>query len=990
MSKLRKGTAGYERTKKDLKEKLVIDEITKIAKKLKGSISLDIKPESIVHGKIFNDNTVQMMSHLDNKKTLLEEHRNLLIVVVSKDPNSIHFAEQQQSSSTDKRKLANNNQTIYDFAKSNMTELGLGESYEDKNVYVVKNETGVQIAPLVSTMLRSQWPKDGYPDLDKVIDPSFFVNYQRQLGFFTPSLNRGDFTETDLLTSLTRIAIVKEEDIVTKVSMGDRDFSYIDPTKRVLPIAFGEIVPASVGKTRQGHAQYVINTTRPGSEPYVDSINRVEFLNKLGFKLDAFAKSINDKQSTIALNKAISRVRLDNASSREVDLFKGRTVEFRYTRKFFKDVPAIDKDGRFLRIGDEIQYNTEEVEVQYIRFDNGMVMALADDFESWQEVTTVLPVFDNEGNIYNKEVTTAICKNATDGAIYLSDRVKSAYFDKAFSRSYGGIQFRAFGYQKGLAVFVPNLLLMTGADIVSFDGSRKASLDPYLDGNEELTFSVVNVTREPKVQETNRFARQGMTNAFLDKEMTSSAYETSEKHFKKAFEFDLETLNALIGVEEIQIGDKEGYNDMMSTLAVSNDSTTTTYLSSNPDLALKSATLKDKTTTLVSSITKDFKNGHAFLDDAYTRHMVVDPIAILSYMKAGKIGVIDGVGTKIGIASDNVLDIGKRLDGTYYLKSGNALLVRYPNLDKREVIKTGKNKFYDEKTRQLYETYVGKGYFKGLVLFSLWDMNPEGMSGADYDGDTCLIINDDLLVAKFKKGPLFLDYSLVQDESGKFEIVEGCPFSTPAKELDIHSLIPKEKYNLISKYGLSTGSSYGSIEFNSFALYEENKDEFLDLIYPIIQYFILVNLKGNDIGRYTNLLTTVTAIKSEVSADTNTALATLKVLEVLAKQNEGTQAGIDLLSQANDVLIIIDALNREYKGYENLQILLTATVRWEIDAAKHGGAYRDKFTFLEAFDGIDNEGYRANVQHLMDIEDKFDISLQRLFANREEVLNIVE
>lgn len=960
--------------------KLTINNVERKETKMEGSVALNITSPKL--GVINDDYTVRLLTHLDNKVDIIKRNKLCILGIMSLDARSPYFSEIQQSSSTDKRRLANNTKTEYKFAKANFSQYGQVQTESDKLVYLDKFEAGVETASMISDIISSSMPPQGYKGFLQMSSVELQA-YSKQLGFFRPEIDNHELEIKDILVALNKIAIVKEEDIVVKSSYDNRNISFINPTKSVLPIAFGEVVPASVGKTRQGHAQYLFTMADEArSKGYLETMNRVVFLQKLGLKLSAFAKITNDNMVEVALAKMITRIRLDNSSSIATDLFKDRKVVSQHTETLYMDVPVLVNDEYTYDEDGKIISELVPQEVDVLVFDNGMTMKLAPDFIVHQKVETLVTTFSLNGEVSSKTVVKVFPRSATDGAIYMSDEIRKQYFDKAFGKTYGGLQFRAFGYQKGLTVFVPNLRYFFNADIVSFDGSRKADIKEYLKDNDELTFSVLNFTREPKVKEVNRFARQGMTNAFGSKQVVEDAFAMSAEHFNRALEFEKESLKSLLGVDEISSDDEEAYQDMINTLLNSNDSTTTQFLSANLDLALKSGNMKNKANTLISSVMKKFKNGHAYLDDSYTRHMLVDPLAILSYIKKGRIGVIKEKVKQIGISKDSIVDIGKNANGEYYLKEGSSTLTRYPNADVREVRKVSKNKFEENKTKELYERYAKEGYFKGLIIFSLWDMNPEGMSGADYDGDTCLVINTPFLINSFKPKELFLDYSLVENSSGDWELKEGCPFSTPATDVDIYKLIPTNKHHLIEKYQLQIGDKYGDIKFNKLGL--ENESEFLDLIFPIIQYFILVNLRGNDIGKYTNILTTVTAVKSEVSADINTTRALAKELVELIPLQNSVEVAEELIQDTVEVQEAIEDLVREYEGYENLQIYLTAAVRWEIDAAKHGGAYREHLKFLSSLEGMYN--HEQVIDALIASEDRYGVSLQRLFVEREAVV----
>jgi hypothetical protein len=94
-------------------------------------------------------------------------------------------------------------------------------------------------------------------------------------------------------------------------------------------------------------------------------------------------------------------------------------------------------------------------------------------------------------------------------------------------------------------------------------------------------------------------------------------------------------------------------------------------------------------------------------------------------------------------------------------------------------------------TERYYEKAFAQGYFQGVAIYSLWDMNPEGQSGADFDGDTTVYSTNPVITDNFDNHTLFLDYSLVEQETAtgtEIVLVEGCPFSDGKETERAHHL----------------------------------------------------------------------------------------------------------------------------------------------------------------------------------------------------------
>lgn len=957
--------------------KMDMDLLGKVEKKMKGAIVLNSKRESIFLGvrqpnSVATGNTVRMLHHLDNPINVIREGNLVLVIKVSKNPNSIHFNEELQSSSKDKRAIAGEVFENYTLARSTNTLYGIKAGEDIKNAVVNKYETGAEIAFLIRDVLNKTVDKELTYDLNNL---SFtdIEDYNNQIGFVNRFFGVDGFDEDEFITSLTSAVMINADDIDLFTEEKGVKRIFTNPTVLVPIQQELTLIHSSVGKARQGHAQYlIVNST----DEY--SMQVPEHMKRIGYKPEAFAKPIGTSgyRSVINLVKANSRIRLNNSTSIEFPLFKGAGSAFKYTREFKLEVPITNEENSKI-----LGMKEDTIEATVWVFENGMVVMESPDFYTYQEVKTTVFKKDNNGKVYFDEATTVIKKNATDGYIMLSERLRPR-FKEILNDIHGGFQFRGFGYQKGMEIFHPTLFKDLGVDILLFEGSRKANLEPYIK-EQAYSHSIVNFSREPKIEETSKLARQALINILSTQSSTTEAFESSVDFWDKALSFHKEELLQVIGSEEIDLNDEEAYNKLLFSLANSEDSSTVQFLNANKDLALSSGTMKTKVMNLLMSTMRNFSNGHGYVKDSYTRHMIVDPIAIVTYMREGLLSVVKGFSKEIGIKENNIVDIGKlkvsENKTEYYLRDDEyAVLVRFPNMYDYEVRKVEKNNFLDSATKRDYAHFCKSGFFKGMVIFSLWDMNPEGMSGADFDGDMALVINDNSIVKNFEAKPYFLDYSLIQSADGTSELIEGCPFASPSKVLDIKTIVPANLHASLDKFDIKLGGTegsvvkYGEIEFNDEALLPENYDEFLLSIHPIMQYFFLVNLKGNNIAKYSNILTTVTAMKSEAMAYARTAYITMETIR------EGVVNG-ESMSDFEDMKALYHSFKEESDGFNNLQLFLTCAVRWEIDAAKHGGAYKEELPFLKLFDGISVKDGDM-ISQLRENEERYGISLERLYT----------
>lgn len=717
-----------------------------------------------------------------------------------------------------------------------------------------------------------------------------------------------------------RFVYMIEEDIFNRLSEGDI------------------VSPNYLRRLKPGFPS--VSEKRKGDSPFMDeSINRLDTLNRSNFKLESFFKK--NKAVADYLNfdatKTGSRVKLAASSSKDFPLFAGFRYTATETKSYKKHVSA---------------NVLETVESTVYVLNNGLKDArieVADDFEVLMSEELILPLFNQDKAISIVKRIQELRRLATDGI---------AYIDEAYALSMGlnfasGFQFRFTNVGKGLMLVVPNLKAMIGVDVILFDGSVKGDIAPYIMAN-ELDFAILNETRKTEENPALKISRQIIT-AIQNDGVLDGLTASTMKVLSQLYALDTDTLKEFIGFcEDVSTGSEEEVLEM--------DNLTVELFAANPELFIQSAENKKKLFSLLDATTKKLVNGRSlYLEDASIKHMAVDPFAILSFMSKGFLSAVRDANKKIGIRKDNVIVSGMT-EGKFVIEHEKAFLARYPflhSLEGRIVNNDGGFPFDDFHTDNYYKKTVARGGFQGVILYSLWDMNPEAQSGADFDGDTTVYTINPIITNNIEPTGLFLDYSLVELKDGSVVLEEGCPFPG-GKTTAIESVLTEAQVAFVKE---------NNITFNNglFSFPKEMAEDraLLEIFADAMAEMSMVNLMSNDIGRYTNLNASVMAL-----------------MDTLRVQQESVMAAVVQAYQSGDLEAVTElqalfaSIKSEFNGYKKLSFMMACAIRWEIDKAKHGGAYREHMEFLQVFDGLtDTPEDKAKTQKF---EDVYGVSLERL------------
>ena len=657
----------------------------------------------------------------------------------------------------------------------------------------------------------------------------------------------------------------------------------------------------------------------------------VEYMEgQLKFYLNSYVKEIQNDKYRLSVSIQ-SRLKLAASSGKEFGLFddlvygETQTIEFEYLDgektpgliHYFKD--ASGKEERLL--------------------------VLEEDFTTRLEQEIIIPLFKKNGQTSMVKKKETFDKLATDGSMYGD---MSHALSKGLSKD---TQVRITPVMKGMYNLVEGLKEDTGFTAIFFGGAVKGDPTPYFKKNEIKTYILGEARDERElVEDYWMISNQLVRDLAIYEQSTLDVLERDTKELlSRAYAQDIQALGVFIG-----LGEQEEYLEGES-VELDSENLTVEMFHANPLTFTHSDMLYKRLSDFIRPASQEVENaGRYYSKDTSYRHMVSDPYEVVRHLIEGRMAVDTtkpGADMK-GIAAGHVVTNSLR-NGKFKLDDRKAILGRFPLLYHLEIQVVNENgpTFYDEDSRKRYEKLFESGKHQGVIYYSLYDMTAEAQSGADYDGDTTMVIRNPELTALVQSKPKFLDYSYLEDE-----LVEGVPWKE-SSSVPIENILSEEKVNFLK----NTGVHYerGLFEFHKVAL--ENR-QVREYIYETIVTLDGMSNESNNIGRFTNINATVTEM--------------LMVLN--EKLAEVRMAGADNL---------VVLLEKEIAGYEQLNLLLASAIRWEIDKAKHGGQFYEKLEFLEF---LMNPPKSDKLENALILENKYGISLLRLlqgFENSNDKVN---
>lgn len=695
-----------------------------------------------------------------------------------------------------------------------------------------------------------------------------------------------------------------------------------------------ELSYTSVANLRIGTTDGVVTHSIDPEETF-DHLSRLE---KAKVYPRYFAK-VKGESLSWDLQKFFTRPMTGNSTGRDVNLVPDGVIPVHH-EEFLK-----------MHQGDKIAQIKVDVYTytwvnQKGKEENFVVKTTTEDFTVIKEHEIHAPVFKGvKLNLENRKVQIEAPK--TDGAMFMSYKMAktcSTAIEGPKAPFYSAVQLRLLPTIKGLSQTVPFLKEDLGADFFIFGGAMKSSQhEIFMQGG--LSIAVLASNRRLKEENVEKVSRQAYVNVFQSQKQVRVLSQENNKVWEKVKELTPAFVTSLLNAD---LTNDEGEEEIGA------DNLIKSLISSNPELMMQSGSVKNKVLDYIKGMYAKVTSGQfAYVSDASYNYLVSDPLAIVEYLKRGW---LSAKYENTGIKPNRVVLPIKHSNGKIVTVDGRISTIRFPMLHQEEQRQmegaTKEEDFYGRHFLKKYKRAIRAGYFHGCIVFSLWDMNAEGMSGADFDGDIALTIWNKEINEVLSQNPLFLDMSFIQDEDGQNEeFISGSPKARqePSLEDEIVWPVSMTEGDKLEAKSLGLRFKNGTLTCSK-AMYTLYPDEVDTIIDKCARFLLVKSLEGNDIGFFTNILGTLTEAKQEAGRC------------FLASQQLGNE---DLMK----------VFKEEVLGYRKLEYYFAMSIRWEIDKAKHGGAYKVFMPFLDpAFkdDGI-------QLESVMKYEETFGISLQRLF-----------
>jgi hypothetical protein len=484
-----------------------------------------------------------------------------------------------------------------------------------------------------------------------------------------------------------------------------------------------------------------------------------------------------------------------------------------------------------------------------------------------------------------------------DGTCFVSPRVahiigqETGKFGAAFQHRTGNII-------KGMFVAVPDLNKYYEEDFVVFKSAIKGNLEEFLKAGHALEIRVARINPTARtMKQYTMFPYQFVHILNLSAE---DMWNIVKKHLDlvKQMMNDPELLKKYVGMAHIDddIADMdeteaEEYLDKALT------TTLTKALFYSKGIALNDAYIKGLAFRFISIMIRRWMTGQIPVEGHY-KYLIQDPKAILEALKAnqrdedGDIIVPEHVGLRPGqvvVAVHN-----EELDHEVCYE-GKVALLRNPAVTQGEAAAV--EAVHDD----YYAAALKEGFYSNVVIVSCHDFTLVRQGGADTDGDTSFVVFEPIIVESVHNmdKPAILDRYFTVDENGKYVFEDGCPWP-------------------------GAGGDEFIIKFKP----EEYNDELIERIHEMEKKWVLRTLQQNKIGYLTDAATVLADKKRQL------VYCIRKGMDV-----DGTPLHP---AKRNFYYQLIHDFQHKIDW-------IRYTQGWEIDRAKHGGAYESHLAEQLAF-----------------------------------------
>lgn len=609
-----------------------------------------------------------------------------------------------------------------------------------------------------------------------------------------------------------------------------------------------------------GHAMFLLWTpaqNRVLKAMFVDTrtIEPIFGLKKIGTEIPAYAK-YKDGVYTVDITKMMSRPGLAGTNSQVIDT---------------------------IRIGSEVVKQGNDYALHGGNFnmlvtEDRMVEIKTGRYRMWNEETHEFGEFDAAEH--------PVTITAGDGMLFFSPRV-AKFVESYTGEFFNAGQVRITPFSKGLGVVVDTLeSYYPGYDIVALQSAVKGDYTELFKFNPDYKIEFRLALANKNINRTKIITNlpyQGVHASQIGMDTLGPIFNETLKDVGLAMK-DAEVMKKYVGLEKVVNDDlfSDELEDFMTTR--SRNSLLTTFLDMFP-WAYEDPGLKKYALDILIEKLEDYKTGNVPVKGHY-RYMVQDPYAIL---EAGTLFETRNEKGELMIEkrahhiqpNHVVLDVRKGEE-----LPDEVSLVRNPTSTEGAV-----QTLTVEKNKKMYKTPLKNGYFSNMVIMSVHDFCAQAMDGADFDGDTALVILEKAIVEAFKKSTVapILD--------GTFKVVDGKPVKTG--DGNPYALKPSGVYQL-PKDMLVSQDGY-TVQFTA----EQYTDDFYREVYKLMLDFVKRSMQPNEVGIITNISTIIQdGIRNLLASDVNPVYRENRISQF--------QEWVDLLG-------VIQG--------------------WEIDKPKQGGAF---------------------------------------------------
>lgn len=515
-------------------------------------------------------------------------------------------------------------------------------------------------------------------------------------------------------------------------------------------------------------------------------------------------------------------------------------------------------------------------------------------------------------------------------------------------------QFRMNFQVKGLNVVAAGVKELTGYDMILFDGARKTDLLGLLEDGRELEYHVMLVAATFKEDAMAGISAQAMNNLNVNHELVTEIASENIAKVEAAL-LDTEKRDEAFAM----MNDGKDLADMVEHRNIlSKPFGVMKFVQTNP-VVWEDVYAKLEIKAEIIEFMKTHKGGYLHVN-AKNNYMFTDLFAVLKAVGRVHEGDMSMRVKEDDLAANKGEVVLPMMDaeGNRYFHEGDIMSIRSPHVvnDETQFAKAvNPLKSENAELAKYWALWLEGGFIDGITFFTAIDLMVPASSGADFDGDTSLIILEKRIVDAVEKTPQYVNFhtkidadkpkgdtsawaykfnesgvlvggylkdgklatvaqyeaamseglELVYSKDSNVLLGEGCPWKNPAAA---------PAFNLPKGYVQDGYNVYiPADKIDSAEAYKA----WVDAIHVVIGN----SIQASDIGSMSNI----------VMAITNGINYVNKLIAKMTEENRMDEVG---------------RLKVELQYMTNMREVFVPIVWYSIDAAKHGGEYK---TVLKAW-----------------------------------------